>query len=175
MNRMLQKLKLIECFKIELDIQKDDFVYNFRQNVDVGGVGFFNSDPFESFSSNNNEYIGYVGFENFKIKRRRRFADRNFNLSIAKGTYSQEGNKLKIDTEINGFSRAAIPFYIFSFVFISLIFVSQFLLDDDINFGDEHTPYIINFTIVFLPKITKDVEAVKPELLMPTGRFNRGF
>lgn len=131
MKDFLKKIKLIEYLTIELDIQKNEFISTLKESVDEGSTGFM-SDSFDVFSSSKNEYKGHVGFENFKIKRRKRFFDTYVNLAVAKGTYRQKENTLIIDTEISGFNGMMIPFYIFILIFYS-IFVIAFLFADNIE------------------------------------------
>ena len=131
MKELLKKLKLIDYLQIELIIQKNDFVNKLRNHVDEGSTGVFSS-PFEAFSSSKNEYKGQVGYDGFKIKRKRKFFDTNMNLAVASGTYRQNSEKLIIETEINGFSGMMIPFYLFALVFYS-IFIGAFFMADNIK------------------------------------------
>ena len=131
MKEFLKKIKLIEYLTTDVDIQKTEFVSKFRQHVDEGSTGMF-FDTFDVFSSSKNEYKGQVGYEGFKIKRRRKFFDMNMNLAIANGTYRQNNEKLIIETEINGFSGMMIPFYLFVIIFYS-IFIGAFFMTDNIE------------------------------------------
>lgn len=131
MEEFLKKLKLIDHLTTEVEIQKMEFVTRFKENVDEGSTGFM-SDTFDVFSLSKNEYKGYVGFDSFKIKRRRRFFDMNMSLAVAKGRYSQKDNILIIDTEVNGFSGMMIPFYFFAIIFYT-IFIAVFLFADNIE------------------------------------------
>ena len=131
MKDFLKRIKLIEHFTTEIAIPKTDFVTKFRYHVDEGSIGIF-SDAFDIFSSSKNEYKGYVGFDGFKIKRRRKFFDMYTNLAVAKGTYRQDREKLIIKAEINGFSGKMIPFYLFAIVFYS-IFIGVFFMTDGLE------------------------------------------
>jgi len=135
MKRFLEKIKLIEHLTTELEIQKNEFINNFRNYVDKGDIGYL-SGVFDIFSSSKNEFKGQVGYDNFKIKKRRKFFDMDMNLAIAKGTYRQKGNNLIIETEINGFSGMMIPFYILLIIFYS-IFVFGFFMADNNNDSDQ--------------------------------------
>ena len=143
MKEFLRKIKLIESLTTELSIQKNEFVKTFKENVDEGSTGFM-SDSFDVFSSSKNEYKGHVGFDSFKIKRRRRFFDMNMNFAVANGTYVQKENSLIIETEINGFSGMMIPFYVFALIFYS-IFIVTFSFADNIegNGAGFALPFII--------------------------------
>lgn len=150
MKDFLKKLKLIDYLRIELEVSKQGFVNRLKENVDEGGTGIF-SDPFEGFSSSKNEYKGHVGLNNFKIKRRKRLFDVNMNMAVASGTFEQREDKLIINTEINGFTGAMIPFYIFLIIFY-LIFITSFLMVDNIEGGMEFFifPFIIVHAIFML-------------------------
>lgn len=144
MKDFLKRIRLIEYLTIELDIQKNEFISKLRENVDEGKTSFM-SDSLDAFSSSKNEYKGHVGFESFKIKRRKRFFDMNVNLAVANGTYRQKDNLLIIDTEVNGFSGMMIPFYIFILIFYS-IFIIAFLFADNI----EGSGGALTFLFIFL-------------------------
>ncbi|WP_200975642.1 hypothetical protein [Echinicola sp. 20G] len=144
MKDFLRKLKLVKDISIELNIQKNDFVSNFKRNVDEGSTGFM-SDAFDIFSSSKNEYKGYVRFDHFKIKRRRRFLDMNLNLAVAKGTYVQRGDLLIVETEINGFNGAMMPFYIILPIFYS-IFIVVLIFNE--NVGGKEVGFAIPFLII---------------------------
>lgn len=143
MKELLNRLKLIDYLTTEIEIQKSEFVTRFKENVDEGSTGIM-SDTLDVFSSSKNEYKGFVGDDNFKIKRRRRFFDLNMNLAVAKGVYRQKDNILIIDTEINGFSGMMIPFYIFVALFYT-IFITAFIFADNIegNGAEFAIPFII--------------------------------
>lgn len=143
MKGFLKKLKLIDYLSTELEIDKNDFFNRLKASVDEGDIGMF-SETFDVFSSSKNEYKGHVGLGVFKIKRRRKFFDMNMHLAIAKGTFKQRDNHLKIDTEINGFSGMMIPFYVFLIVFY-LIFIIGFSTTNNVegNMDAVALPFII--------------------------------
>src|SRR5690606_11113648 len=103
MKKFLKRLRLIDHLETELKIRKDDFADLFRAHVDEGSTNHF-SGVFEVFSSSSNQYKGTVGYEGFKIRRRRRLFDTNMNLAVATGSFFQKGETLVITTEINGFA-----------------------------------------------------------------------
>ncbi len=133
MKEFLAKIKVVDYLKTEIQIQKNHFVAVFKQMVDEGGTGFM-SDACDVFSRSKNEYKGHVGYEHFKIKRKRRLFDMNMNSAVAQGGYRQKENVLVIEAEINGFSGMMIPFYIFTTA-IYLILIAAFLFADNIQ-GD---------------------------------------
>ena len=125
MKDYLRKLKLLDHLTTDVEIQKNEFVSQLRKHVDEGGMGIF-SDFFDVFSSSKNEFKRQVDYNGFKIKRRRWMFDFNNNLAVATGTYRQDGEKLIIETEINGFTGMMVPFCILLTV-AYLVFFSVFL------------------------------------------------
>lgn len=129
MKDFLKKIKLVADLTTEIEIQKSEFINKFKHHVDEGDVGPFLG-GLDIFSSSKNEYKGHVGFDKFKIKRRRRIFDTNMNFAVASGTYRQRENRLIIETEINGFSGMMIPFYILITVFYSIFIVGFFMAEN---------------------------------------------
>ncbi len=144
MKEFLKKIKLIEHLTTDIEIQKNEFVSKLKQHVDQGSTGMF-SDTFDFFSSSENEYKGQVGYEGFKIKRRRKIFDMNMNLAVASGTYRQNNEKLIIETEINGFNGMMIPFYVFAILFYS-IFIGAFFMTD--NFEGNGAGFALPFIFI---------------------------
>jgi hypothetical protein len=128
MKEFLKKIKLIDHFSTEIQMEKNMFVNKLKNSVDDDSMGVF-SDTFDIFSSSKNEFKGHVGYDDFKIKRRRRFFDTTMNFAIAQGTYIQKGELLVIDAEINGFKGMMIPFYIFIAIFYAVFIGTLFIAD----------------------------------------------
>lgn len=133
---------MIDHLTTELEISRNDFVNKLKEHVDDGGVGFL-SDMFDVFSSGKNEFKGKVEYEGFKIKRKKRFFDMNMNLAIAEGKFIQRDQLLIIETEINGFHKMFVPFYIFG-IFLYPIILTSFLMTDNLE------PNALLLTIPFL-------------------------
>ena len=126
MKNFLKRVQLLVQLTTELDgIHKNEFVDRLKKEVDPSDLGIF-EDMFDGFSSSKNEYKGRVSYEGFKIKRKKRFFDMNMNLSIASGSFTQKEDKLIITTEINGFRKSMIPFYVFV-IFIYIVTFITFL------------------------------------------------
>lgn len=121
MKEFLKKLKLIRDITTELDISQNDFVRILQSHVDQGSTSAF-SDFSDIFSSSKNQYKGYVTYEEFEIKRKKRFMDMNMNLSIARGKYIQKHGMLIIQTEINGVTNKMIGFYVVALAIYILLF-----------------------------------------------------
>ena len=110
MNEFLKKLKLIDHFTVELEVERYLFVDRLMSVVDPGDTGTLFS-SFEGFGSSMKEYKGKVGDSGFEIRRRKRLFDMNMGSAIAKGNWRQRDNHLIIDNEINSFNNFFILFY----------------------------------------------------------------
>ena len=133
MKNYLKKLKLIDTFSTEIEISRDEFVEKLTAIVDKGSIGLF-SDPFEMLTSGKNEYKGQVNFEGFEIRKRRRFFDTSSSLSRAEGTFSEQNNKLRIDTEVNslgGFTTFILAFLVIFYLGIVITIMGS---DDEASF-----------------------------------------
>lgn len=129
MKEFLKRFRLIDSMTTTLQISKVEFVNRLNEITDQGSTGIF-SDSFDIFSSSNNELKGQVNFDNFKIKRRRRFFDTNMNLAVANGTFIENNGKLTIETELNGFNNFFILFYVLLILFYSF-FIFSFIGSDN--------------------------------------------
>ena len=117
-RQFLEKIKLIDCLTLEVEISKNDFYSKMKSIIDEGSTSVL-FDPFDAFSSSTNEYKGHVGYDKFNIKKRRKMFDMNMNFAKAKGTYKQKNNSTEVDVQINGYS-AMIPFLTFLIIFYSI-------------------------------------------------------
>ncbi|WP_299763851.1 hypothetical protein [uncultured Dokdonia sp.] len=111
MNTLLTKLNLLITTTIELPIEKYNFISIVNTSIDQSDLGYF-SDMGDVFSSSKAEYKGHINSYGFKLKKKRKFFDYNMNLATAKGHFNQQGDTLKINMEINGFSNQMAPFFI---------------------------------------------------------------
>lgn len=133
MKEFLKRLKLIDRMTTTLQISKVEFVNRLNEITDQGSTGIF-SDSFDIFSSSNNEFKGQVNFDNFKIKRRRRFFDTNMNFAVANGTFIENNGQLTIETELNGFNNFFILFYVLLILFYSFFIFGLIASDNNIEF-----------------------------------------
>ncbi len=101
MKNFLRKIKVLDSFEIDLPISKKEFVTKFSSNVSAGGTSLF-SNYFEAFSKSKKEYVGQVNSNEFKIRKRRSFYEGNRGHIVASGIIREEGNGIKVSTEING-------------------------------------------------------------------------
>jgi len=121
MKTFLTRLKVIDHFTLEIEIERSVFVKRLKQSVDTGDTGVIFS--FEAFASSKNEYRGSVGEHEFEIRRRRKLFDRSGALAIAKGILRLRDSNLIIETEVNSFHKIFIPFYIFMLLFYMIFFI----------------------------------------------------
>jgi hypothetical protein len=147
MKELLERLKLVVHFTIELEIEKSVFVSKLMQNIDEGDTSIFFT-PFEAFSSSKSDYKGKVAFDQFKIRRRKRFFDIAWTLATAKGAFKQVDKNVVIETEINGFHGIFIPYYIFVPIFY-LLFIMGFVFSDS-NQGELYFIPMIIIHAVFM-------------------------
>ncbi|WP_299122730.1 hypothetical protein [uncultured Winogradskyella sp.] len=130
MENFLRKIKLIDSFSTTLNTSKSDFTSALRNHVDEAEIDSFFSGVFEMFSSSENKFKGLVSHSGFKIRKRRRFFERNFGKAIAKGNLREQGDKLVINTEINAFNNYMIFMFgaliVFYLVFFIIVFGSIF-------------------------------------------------
>lgn len=131
MKDLLERLKLVQHFTIEMEIEKSVFISILKEKVDEGDTSVIFS-AFEVFSTSKNEYKGSIGLDGFKLRKRRKFFDMNMNLAIANGSYQQKDNILVIETQINGFHGMFIPYYIFV-PFFYVIFFFVFFVAENTN------------------------------------------
>lgn len=128
MQDFLERIQLIKKTQIKLNVDKSEFVKNFKQHVDEGNIGAFSS-AFEMFSSSKNRYKGNITQNSFEIRRRREFFDKTSYLARVTGTFRQQNDHVIVDAKVNGFSNFLIPFYIIItvfYVFFLFMFTSGF-------------------------------------------------
>lgn len=144
MDDLLTRLKLKVSLTTELNIDKGDFVKILKANVDEGGTGMFSS-SFEAFSSSKNDYKGYVGYDGFKIRKRKRLFEMNQGWAVASGTYGQRSEMLVVKTEISGFTGMMIPFYGFLIIFYTIFLISSLTTS---NSADNAPGFLFPFIIL---------------------------
>lgn len=132
MQEWLERLKLIEHFRMELEIEKSIFVQRLQKQVKEGTTNpLFGA--FEAFSSGKEPFKGRVDFYGFKIRRRHRLFEVNTVKAIAEGRFSQMGSKLIVETTINGFPNYMwVVLLLLLSVYGSVISV-LFLAENDAN------------------------------------------
>ncbi|MCB2408253.1 hypothetical protein [Hymenobacter lucidus] len=126
MTEFLQKLKLVDYFTAELEIEQAEFAGKLQKSVDKADIGMF-SGIADIFSASKNQFKGSVDGAGFRLKRKRKLFDTTRSLALAEGTFSQQDQLLVIATKVNGFSGMMIPYFIFLLIFYCL-FVGGFFL-----------------------------------------------
>ncbi|MEO5979893.1 MAG: hypothetical protein ABIS36_13415 [Chryseolinea sp.] len=148
---------------MELSIARNDFVSILKRNIASP-----TSDLVDLFSPSNYTYKGTVANNQFQLSRKKRLLDADTNYASAKGTLTQDGSKLTINIDVNGFHPLVIPFMIFSGAFYLFFFVA--LLTGKI--GLELSPwtvilFLIHATLIFgLPYLImrKSVSAMRADI-----------
>ena len=172
MEEFLKKTKLIDDFIIFLNVDKNKFATALRNQVDEKDIDGLFSSAFEVFSTNKKRYKGFVNFNEFKIRKKRSFGNRKFGNIKAIGRLSQNGEKLKVSTKINGWNNFMLFYFGITLVFYT-IFIFFFLSNIGLSEGENSVFYIfIPFIIIHallmfgLPiyQIRKGVASFKREL-----------
>ena len=90
MNEFLKKIGLFDSFRLELPMDKSDFVKTSIKNLDESGLGLF-----EEFSSSKKAYRGTVENDGFELKRKRKFMTMTTSPSI-RGKFQQAGFRISL-------------------------------------------------------------------------------
>ena len=117
---------LIDSFSTTVNASKSEFTSALRNNVDEADIDGFFSGAFEAFTSSKNRYKGSVNHNGFKIRKRRRFFEKNVGKTIASGDLREQGESLVIHTKINGWSNHTIFFFGFISIFYLIVIVASF-------------------------------------------------
>ncbi len=133
MENLIGKLKLKDDLITRLSLTKVEFANTLRDQVDISDNidGFFPG-AFEAFSSSENLYKRTVDHNSFKIRKRRRFNERQFGNIRAIGRFHENSDKLIITTEINAWSNYMLFYYGAILVFYTFFMgsFSSFKFDD---------------------------------------------
>ncbi len=129
MKNYLKKWGLADSLTFELDVQKLDFAKLLRERVDIGMVsGTFGLS--ESFQYSPNRFIGQVGSDGFKIRRRHGVVLQKNNTAIAIGKFKEKKDKLIVETEVTSIHEVTVIFYgivlaiVLQFILIAAMFAS---------------------------------------------------
>ncbi|OXA82579.1 hypothetical protein SAMN05444397_10799 [Flavobacterium aquidurense] len=106
MAAIFEKLKLREQFEYQLEIDKDVFFDNLKQIVDKGNSSDLFSRQFDKYIDGDNDYIGSVYKDNFRI--RKRYELFNNNSSIAIGKINIKNNTVSISTSVTAFNHSNV-------------------------------------------------------------------
>jgi len=168
MKKIFEKLGLSEHITTELTLPKNEFIDKFKEMVDEREKGFFAGSPARP-STGREEFEGKVYENGFRVKRKKKSFEFTINEAVATGNFEQQGDKWVLKTEISGFSRKMIPFYLFIIPFY-IVFIYAFLTSPDLD--TEYRTYValILFSsailMFFLPYILmrNDTQSLKHDL-----------
>ncbi|WP_157472291.1 hypothetical protein [Neolewinella persica] len=131
MDNLLEKYKLIGYHTTELEMDKMEFSKRLRKVVDEGSTGAIGN-PFEAFSSSENDFIGKVTSEGFEIRRRRKMFEPNFSMAYVTGKFVQNRDCLTITSKIHGIGKS-LKIFIIAITGFYLLFAIMILLVSTAN------------------------------------------
>jgi hypothetical protein len=102
MAKLFKKLKLKDQFDYALEIDKDIFFENLSEIVDKGSSSDFASRQFDRFVEGDNDYVGSVSKDDFRIRKRYVFF--NNNSSIAIGKINVKDSTVSVSTSVTAFN-----------------------------------------------------------------------
>ncbi|SDI45981.1 hypothetical protein [Winogradskyella thalassocola] len=126
MEDFLRRIKLIDTFSTTLNVSRSEFISALRNNVDEADIDSIFSGAFEVFTSSKNLYKGNVNHNGFRIRKRKRFFEKNIGKTIATGNLREQGETLFINTQIKGWNNSMFLFYGFLSVFYLIFIVGSF-------------------------------------------------
>ena len=142
MRTLLKKGNMILPFRMELDINKREFINRLRSIMMENNPGLY-SDLDDLVQPDEVRYKGDVNEKGFLLIPKQNFFGTK-RSAVTKGTYREINNKLVIEGEVNGFSYLLLVIYLISLTFYGTI--AAFLI---YNIGEDLQSYLI-FTILFI-------------------------
>ncbi len=139
MKNFLKKIKLVDTLVLELSIKKEEFKQRLEANIDVVGSNILG----DLFNSTKYQYNGKVEGDSFQLKRKKKLFDTTINHAKAKGLLTEVGDKLTVDTEINGFHGQWVVIGVFILLFYPILL--SFLMVQEEMLGMEKV-----FTLSFI-------------------------
>jgi hypothetical protein len=119
MKEFFRKIGLVEQIKIELPVQRAEFISELKVHVDEP-----RTELFEVFSNSRNDYKGKVEGDTFDIKKRRRLFDSRLSFARAIGRITAREDGIVIEVELIGYSVLIIPFFVFLFAIYGFAIIS---------------------------------------------------
>ena len=148
MKNFLRRIKLIDTLLIELPISQALFVARLHNQVLPGKAGGI-IPANEKFYKGEQKYIGTVTDDGFKIRRRRKMFDFNINFSVAEGTLQEQGEKLLVETEIQGFVGVVKLILPLSFAFYGFAFLISLLPEEGSSAEGFFFPFLLVHAVFF--------------------------
>ena len=102
---LADKLGFRTTLDTRLPTDRATFHRALSQTVLDSDLGFF-ADFQGLFAGGDQDFLGYVRLNTFKIKQRRRFFDPNYTFAVAEGSFTEEGDKLRVRVTIDGLSTS---------------------------------------------------------------------
>ena len=122
LDKLTRNYNLRHMFKYELSISERDFEIKFKEHIDRELLIML-----PNFLSEGKLLYGYIGYNEFEIKKRRGFLEiKQFNPKIS-GTYQFSNKSLVVEGRINGL-RTLLAFTIITLIPIYTLFVVLALL-----------------------------------------------
>ncbi|WPO79810.1 hypothetical protein [Flavobacterium sp. KACC 22761] len=166
MEKLFERLKLKDQFDYALEIEKDVFFENLSEIVDKGSSSDFASRQFDRFVDGDNDYIGSVSKNDFRIRKRYKLF--NNNSSVALGKINVKDNTVLVSTSVTAFNDnntfAPIVFLIL-YIGFSFYWYSHFPEDFWIFFRNITIFYVLMLAFLFVlmrkavGNLTGDLEA----------------
>jgi hypothetical protein len=142
-DSFLRKIKLIEQFTIVIPLSSDALVEKWKAILFKDKIGFF-GDKFSSRS----RFVAQIDSQEIKFRKDFRSMNKDKVSVSGKGSFTDLGNKTKIDIEIIGLDLMTKIFYIFIIIFFSTVFFSIFKSDFKVN--NPNSEYALPLSLFFL-------------------------
>ena len=124
-SSLAEKLGLRTSLDTRLPTDRATFYRVLSQAVLDSELGFF-ADFQGLFAGGDQDFLGHVRLNTFKLKQRRRFFDPNYTFAVAEGSFTEEGDKLRVRATIDGLStsmKVGLAFMVvFYGVFLTVFF-----------------------------------------------------
>lgn len=157
-------LYLTERITTSLPINRVEFVRRLELLTESGNTTVL-SDFMDNFSKSDKKFKGKIDLNEFKIKKRRKLFDTNFNCAVANGEIKENKDSLMIEIEIDGFANSKyllFPVFLISLVFFLTIFFSDSKIDSSIISSFLKT--VIFISIIYILLLKQNVKLLKDEL-----------
>ena len=122
---LVHKLGLRTTLDLRLPTDRATFARTLSKAVIESDLGFF-ADLQGLFRGGEEEFLGYVRLNTFKLKQRRRFFDFNQTSAVAEGNFLEEGDKLRVRATITGLSTGMVAAFVALTIFYGVLLTVVF-------------------------------------------------